>query len=130
MTREKEATMNLHPELRALMSEAEASERRHAADRFRLRRRARLTTHRYSSPFEPVIVRPAVAADRPAIEELAALESKAAPAGRPLIAISGDRIEAVLDPQTGEVLADPFRPTARTVRLVRAYAESELGRAA
>lgn len=121
--------MNLHPELRAQLSEIEAAERRRAAGRFRQRRQAR-RAFRHGTPLEPVIIRPAVAADRPAIEQIAALESKPAPTGRPLVAITGGRIEVVLDPDTGEALADPFRPTERTVRLVRAYAESELGRAA
>jgi hypothetical protein len=121
--------MIMNPDIRAAFASERAAERRRAADRFRLRRQAR-QARVHEDSFEPIVVRQAVDADRQAIEEIAALESKPIPAGRPLLAIKGGRLEAVLDPETGEVLADPFLPTPQATRVVRAYADSELRRAA
>ncbi len=115
--------MTLHPDIAIDMARELSAERRAAAARFRLARRAR-GAHgaSHQTPREPVTIRPARDTDLPAIAQIAELESRPVPSGRPLVALRGGRLQAVLDLRTGEVLADPFLPTGDTVELIRAYA--------
>lgn len=117
--------MITHPQLRHALASERAAEHRKAADRFRLRRHAQ-TAYQPVEGLEPIVIRAAVAEDTNAIARIAALESKPVPAVRPVVAVRGGRLEAALDPATGDVLADPFLPSAHAARMVRAHADAEL----
>jgi hypothetical protein len=65
-----------------------------------------------------ISIRPAVPADRPALERLAILDSAHLPSGALLVAeVDGDLV-AALNPDSGFAIADPFRPTADVVALL------------
>ena len=71
----------------------------------------------------PVTLRPAYADDATALHRLAVLDSApGAPSGRLLVAEVDGELWAALAPETGAVIADPFRPTADLVELLRAQA--------
>lgn len=72
-------------------------------------------------------IRPAAAADGPAVERLAQLDSRPTPAGRLLLAEVDGELVAARSLETGAVVADPFRPTAAIVRLLD-LAAKELAR--
>ena len=57
--------------------------------------------------------------DIDAIRRLAALDSQELPRGAVLVAEVGDELVAALPLDGGKVLADPFRPTASIVELLR-----------
>src|SRR5215207_5612901 len=67
---------------------------------------------------QPVSIRRATPADRPAIQRLAGLDSAPVPAGDVLIASVGGEDRAAIELATGAVVADPFRPTADLVALL------------
>ena len=67
-------------------------------------------------------VRRATAADRPALERLAGRDSASVPSGCLLVAYEGGELRAALALESGEVLADPFAPTAHVVATLRTYA--------
>jgi hypothetical protein len=71
---------------------------------------------------EPVAIRRATEADRDALERLAALDSAQTPSGAVLIAEVDDEPQAAIEVTGGTVVADPFRPTAHVVELLRARA--------
>jgi hypothetical protein len=74
----------------------------------------------------PITIRPAYADDALALQRLATIDSApAAPAGRLLVAEVEGELWAALAPDSGEVLADPFRRTAGIVELLRAHAAIE-----
>jgi hypothetical protein len=64
--------------------------------------------------------------DDPVIERLAALEGRRAPQGRHLLAEVDGEAVAALSLADGEFLADPFRPTAHLLPLMRRRA-AQLG---
>jgi hypothetical protein len=66
----------------------------------------------------PVLIRPAVAADEPAIARLAALDEGELPLGRKLIAEVAGRPVAALELRSGATVADPFAPTSAVVELL------------
>ena len=66
-----------------------------------------------------VTVRLAGPADRSAVERLAVLDSASVPAGDVLLAEVNDELRAALPVTGGEAIADPFRPTADLVALLR-----------
>jgi hypothetical protein len=66
-----------------------------------------------------IAIRWATDADRPALERLAALDCAAAPSGAVLIADVGGEPHAALEIAGGAAVADPFRPTAYLVELLR-----------
>jgi hypothetical protein len=66
-----------------------------------------------------VVIRPAVAADAVAVLRLAALDSARPPAGETLVAEQAGSLVAALSLSDGDVIADPFRPTADIVGLLR-----------
>ncbi len=118
--------MMMHPGVKLEMARERAADLRRSAERGRLRRTARKARNTGSGALavEPVTIREATDADLIAVAALAALDEKPVPAGRPLVAIRGGRLEAALDRDTGEVMADPFLPSEPSTRLVRDYAES------
>jgi hypothetical protein len=66
-----------------------------------------------------VVIRRAVEADRPAVERLAALDSAHVPRGDVLLALVDDVPWAALSVDDGGTVADPFRPSAEAVDLLR-----------
>jgi hypothetical protein len=73
---------------------------------------------------EHIAIRRATEADAAALERLAALDSAPAPSGEALIAEVGDEPLAALAIVSGAAIADPFRPTAHLVELLRLRAAS------
>jgi hypothetical protein len=68
-------------------------------------------------------IRFALPADAAALHDLAALDSAPrTPAGEVLVAESGGALVAALSLDDGRVVADPFRPTADVVALLRVRA--------
>jgi hypothetical protein len=57
--------------------------------------------------------------DQPALRRLAALDSSPVPEGWMLLAEVGDEPWAAVEVRTGTAIADPFRPTADIVALLR-----------
>jgi hypothetical protein len=76
---------------------------------------------------EPVTVRLAVAADGPQLQRLAELDSACVPAQPLLIGERAGRAVAALSLAGGEVVADPFTPTADVVALLRLRARQLRG---
>jgi hypothetical protein len=70
----------------------------------------------------PVTIRHATAADFPALERLAALDSRRIPTGELFVAEAEGRLLAATSLDTGAVVADPFEHTASIVELLRAHA--------
>jgi hypothetical protein len=64
----------------------------------------------------------ASAADFPAVRRVAERDSRLVPPGDLLVASDGGEVRAVLSLTTGEVVADPFHPTAALVELLRVRA--------
>ena len=83
--------------------------------------RARLLAKRPPAPIagEPVALRLCCVNDDPALDRLAALEGRAVPAGRHLIAEVRGEIVASLPLLGGEPLRDPFRQTAHLLPLLK-----------
>jgi hypothetical protein len=75
-----------------------------------------------SSPIPGVTIRPAFPDDAPAMARLAALDSQRAPVGPLLLAEIDGEPWAAIALETARVIADPFRPTAALVDLLRARA--------
>jgi hypothetical protein len=73
----------------------------------------------------PLTLRPATHADQLALERLAALDSSRPLEGEVLLAAAGDEVQAALSLASGRVVADPFRPTADLVALLRTAAAGE-----
>jgi hypothetical protein len=86
------------------------------------RRRSALLAQPPAHDAQPVTIRRATAADSAAIERLAALDSAPAPAGEILIAEIGEQVLGALEVASGTAIADPFRPTAELVELLRVRA--------
>ena len=69
-----------------------------------------------------LLIRPASLLDDAAVARLSALDSHAPLRGTVLLAdVNGESV-AALDLDTGEQVADPFRPTAHVVEALRTYA--------
>jgi len=71
-----------------------------------------------------VLIRAARGSDGNALEQLAQLDSARVPAGELLVAESDGEIVAAHAPASGATIADPFRPTATVVDLLRLRAAS------
>jgi hypothetical protein len=69
-----------------------------------------------------VTIRPAFPDDAPALARLAALDSQRVPVGPLLLAEVDGEPWAALALETSRVIADPFRPTAELVALLRGRA--------
>jgi hypothetical protein len=72
---------------------------------------------------QPITIRRATGADHATIQRLAALDSAPAPAGEILIAEIGDQALGAIEVASGAAIADPFRPTAELVELLRVRAD-------
>jgi hypothetical protein len=72
----------------------------------------------------PLTIRHANAADFPALERLAALDSRRIPTGELFVAEAEGRLLAATSLDTGAIVADPFEHTASIVELLRAHAGS------
>ena len=66
-----------------------------------------------------VTIRPAAPADAGAVARIAALDSAPLPAGELLLGLVDDEPWAVLSLSSGVAVADPFRPSAQVVALLR-----------
>ena len=68
---------------------------------------------------QPITLRVARPDDAPAVRRLAQLDSSRPPSGPVLLAVVGSEPVAALGVETGSVVADPFRPTAAVVAMMR-----------
>ena len=71
------------------------------------------------APQVPLTLRVARPDDDPALRRLAQLDSSRPPSGPVLLAVVGSEPVAALSVETGAVVADPFRPTADVVAVLR-----------
>jgi hypothetical protein len=76
---------------------------------------------------EPILLRPATAADAPAIERLAALDSSPVPDGDLLVAEVGGELRAAMRISDRAVISDPFRETAGLIALLAGRADHLAG---
>jgi hypothetical protein len=67
----------------------------------------------------PVLVRPARDVDTADLVNLARLDSARPLTGEVLLAVQGGEVAAAMSLDTGAVVADPLRPTAHLVELLR-----------
>ena len=67
----------------------------------------------------PLTIRRADTADYVALAHLAALDSSDPPAGDALVAEVGQELWAAVEIDSGSAIADPFRPSADLVELLR-----------
>jgi hypothetical protein len=74
-------------------------------------------------------IRTATTADEFAVRRLAVLDSSSPPTGEVLLAEMGDELWAALSIETGDAIADPFRPSADLVDLLRLRAGGTAGEA-
>jgi hypothetical protein len=75
--------------------------------------------HHWLMTNQPLTLRVARPDDAPAVRRLAQLDSSRPPSGRVLLAVVGSEPVAALGVDTGSVVADPFRPTADVVAVLR-----------
>jgi hypothetical protein len=68
-------------------------------------------------------IRLASAGDAAAVQRLAALDSASSPDGELLLGEVGEELWAAVEIDTGTAIADPFRPSAEIVELLRFRAE-------
>ena len=68
---------------------------------------------------QAITIRAAAGEDREALRRLAGRDSAPLPAGDLLVALVGDQLRAAVAVSDGQVIADPFHPTAELVRLLR-----------
>ena len=73
-------------------------------------------------------IRRATAADTFALRRLAAIDSAAPPTGDVLLAEMGSELWAAVSVDSGAAIADPFRPSADLVQLLRFRADGLGGR--
>ena len=73
---------------------------------------------------DQVTIRMASPADGAALQALEALDSKSLAPGDVLVAEVKGEVRAALPVCGGGAVADPFRPTAALVRLLRTYAQA------
>jgi hypothetical protein len=71
----------------------------------------------------PITLREAVAQDREALARLAELDGHRLPIGPQVVAVADGRILAAAEVTSGTTIADPFRPTAGAVGLLRLRAQ-------
>jgi hypothetical protein len=79
---------------------------------------------------DSISIRPFTDSDVQAVREVAQRDSSVVPAGMLLVAEFGGRVRAALSLDTGEIVADPFAPSAELVDLLRARARQLNGRPA
>jgi hypothetical protein len=71
---------------------------------------------------DPILIRPFTDSDAQAVREVAQRDSSVVPPGVLLVAEVEGQVRAALSLDTGEVVADPFAPSAAPVDLLRARA--------
>jgi hypothetical protein len=71
-----------------------------------------------------ITIRPGYADDERALNRLAALDSASVPPAPLVLAEVDGHLSAALSLRDGSVIADPFRPTADLVALLRAHVEA------
>jgi hypothetical protein len=76
------------------------------------------------APDAPLTIRHARPTDLPALERLAALDSRRIPTGELFVAEAGGRLVAATSLDTGAVIADPFEHTATIVEVLRVHANA------
>jgi hypothetical protein len=74
-----------------------------------------------------ITIRRATTADEFAVRRLAVLDSSSPPTGEILLAEMDDELWAALSVDTGAAIADPFRPSADLVDLLRLRASGLAG---
>ena|SRR5688500_6670109 len=79
---------------------------------------------------DSISIRSFTDSDARAVRVVAQRDSSTVPAGMLLVAEVGGRVRAALSLDTGEVVADPFAPSAELVDLLRARARQLNGRPA
>jgi hypothetical protein len=84
-------------------------------------------SHNDRMPSSPLALRPAVGADAPALEQLAALDSAPPLHGPALLAHHEGRLLAAVSLADGRAIADPFERTAETIELLRVRARQVAG---
>jgi len=72
---------------------------------------------------DAVTIRPARESDLPALQRLAERDCASIPDGSLLVAERDGEIDAALAIESGAAIADPFKPTADLVSLLRARAK-------
>jgi hypothetical protein len=75
-------------------------------------------------------IRRASDVDDVALNRLAALDSASPPTGNVLIAEMGEELWAAIEVDSGDAIADPFRPSGELVELLRFRAHAIRGDAA
>jgi hypothetical protein len=75
----------------------------------------------------PLTIRPANGDDAAALRRLAVLDDGREPAGRVLVAEEDGQLVAAMSVDDGNVVADPFEPTAAAVALLKARAAALRG---
>ena len=73
-------------------------------------------------------IRRATSTDEFAVRRLAALDSSSPPTGEVILAEMDEELWAALSLDTGVAIADPFRPSAELVELLRVRAGESRGR--
>jgi hypothetical protein len=69
--------------------------------------------------YESVTIRMATSADEQALTRVAERDTRPLPPAPRLVAERDGEIEAVRSLRTGDVIADPFRPTTKLVKLLQ-----------
>jgi len=111
----------ISPQSNLAIAQANADDRRRAADAHRLTQRAAQPGGRVR-PGRSVTLRFASPADERPLARLAALDSSAPPAQPVLLAEVDGQLRAALALSGGAVVADPFHPTADLIDLLHAQA--------
>jgi hypothetical protein len=75
-----------------------------------------------NKPTQTIALRTAQPSDGPALGRLATLDGAKTPAGQVLLAEVDGELRAAVSLETGQAVADPFRPTADLVALLVAAA--------
>jgi hypothetical protein len=107
--------------LDSYVAAAQVADRHAAAATARAARRARKASA--AAAGERLVLRRATADDAAALTRLARLDSAPRPRGDLLVAEVEDEIVAAVPFDGGRAIADPFRPTADVVELLRVRAE-------
>ena len=107
--------------LDSYVAAAQTADRHAAARSTRAARRARKAAA--VTDGDRLVLRRAAAEDGPALARLARLDSAPRPSGEMLVAEFDGRIVAAVPYAGGRPIADPFRPTADIVELLRARIE-------
>jgi hypothetical protein len=76
-----------------------------------------------TSSSSSIVLRHAVSSDAPALDRLAALDSKRRSSGTHLVAERDGVLIAALAQPSGATIADPFTPSADAVALLRQWAQ-------